>query len=106
MSILGRLMGTAENTARTAARSGRTGRGMPRSTGRTSTGRGYGRATTGRAGRGRATPAASGLGGLIGGLLAAYAVDQLALRRRGQALPVLACAAVGALAVAGSVAVA
>jgi hypothetical protein len=69
MSILGRLMGTAENTARTAARGGRTGRGMPRSTGRMSTGRGYGRATTGRAGRGRATPAASGLGGLIGGLL-------------------------------------
>ncbi|WNV76204.1 hypothetical protein [Geodermatophilus sp. DSM 44513] len=68
MSILGRLMGTAENTARTAARGGR-GRGMaPR--GGMSTGRGYGRATSGRMGRGRpATPAASGLGGLIGGLL-------------------------------------
>ena len=70
MSILGRLMGTAENTARSAARGGRAGRGMPRSTGRMSTGRGYGRATSGRAGRGRpATPAASGLGGLLGGLL-------------------------------------
>ena len=69
MSILGRLMGTAENTARTAARSGRTGRGMPRSTGRMSTGRGYGRTTSGRAGRGRATPAAGGLGGMLSGLL-------------------------------------
>ena len=63
-------MGTAENTARTAARSGRTGRGMPRSTGRMSTGRGYGRATSGRVGRGRPTPGGSGgLGGLLGGLL-------------------------------------
>jgi len=70
MSILGRLMGTAENTARTAARGGRTGRGMPRSTGRMSTGRGYGRATSGRVGRGRPTPGGSGgLGGLLGGLL-------------------------------------
>ena len=64
-------MGTAENTARTAARGGRMGRGAAPSRGRMSTGRGYGRATTGRVGRGRpATPAASGgLGGLIGGLL-------------------------------------
>ncbi len=64
-------MGTAESTARSAGRTaGRTGRGMPRSTGRVSTGRGYGRATSGRVGRGRpATPAASGLGGLLGGLL-------------------------------------
>ncbi len=69
MSILGRLMGTAENTARSAARGGRMNRGMaPR--GGMSTGRGYGRTTSGRVGRGRATPAASGgLGGLLGGLL-------------------------------------
>jgi membrane associated rhomboid family serine protease len=46
------------------------------------------------------------LGGLIGGGIAAYAMDQLAMRRRGQVLPVLAATAVGALAVAGSVAVA
>jgi membrane associated rhomboid family serine protease len=46
------------------------------------------------------------LGGLIGGGLAAFAMDQISMRRRGQALPVLAAAAVGALAVAGSVAVA
>jgi hypothetical protein len=35
-----------------------------------STGRGYGRATSGRVGRGRPTPGGSGgLGGLLGGLL-------------------------------------
>ena len=63
-------MGTAENTARTAARGGRMNRGAAPTRGRVSTGRGYGRATSGRGGRGRpATPAASGLGGLLGGLL-------------------------------------
>jgi hypothetical protein len=70
-------MGTAENTARTAARGGRMNRGAAPTRGRVSTGRGYGRATSGRGGRatsgrggrGRATPASSGLGGLLGGLL-------------------------------------
>ncbi len=61
-------MGTAENTARTAARGGRMGRGAAPTRGM-STGRGYGRATSGRVGRGRPTPAAGGLGGLLGGLL-------------------------------------
>jgi membrane associated rhomboid family serine protease len=46
------------------------------------------------------------IGGLIGGALAAFAMEQLARRRRGVALPVLACAAVALLAVAGSLAVA
>jgi membrane associated rhomboid family serine protease len=46
------------------------------------------------------------LGGLIGGAATAYAMDQLAQRRRGVVLPVIACVAVGALAVAGSLAVA
>jgi hypothetical protein len=69
MSILGRLMGTAENTARTAARGGRMNRGAAPTRGRMSTGRGYGRATSGRVGRGRATPAAGGLGGMLSGLL-------------------------------------
>jgi hypothetical protein len=45
------------------------------------------------------------LGGLVGGAATAYVMDQLSRRRRGAALPVLACAAVGALAVAGSFAV-
>lgn len=66
-------MGTAEGTARSAARGGRMGRGMaPRGravSGRAGTGRGYGRTTSGRVGRGRPTTAASGLGGLLGGLL-------------------------------------
>ena len=69
MSILGRLMGTAENTARTAARGGRMNRGAAPTRGRMSTGRGYGRATSGRVGRGRATPASGGLGGMLSGLL-------------------------------------
>jgi membrane associated rhomboid family serine protease len=47
------------------------------------------------------------LGGLIGGALAAFAMEQLAQRRRGGvALPVVACVVVGLLAVAGSLAVA
>jgi membrane associated rhomboid family serine protease len=45
------------------------------------------------------------LGGLIGGAATAYVMDQLAQRRRGDVLPVLACVAVGALAVVGSYAV-
>ena len=74
-------MGTAENTARSATRGGRTtGRGMARSTGRAttgrvstgrvSTGRGYGRTTARGMGRGRPTTAATGgLGGMLSGLL-------------------------------------
>src|ERR671914_322066 len=46
------------------------------------------------------------LGGLVGGAATAYVMDQLAQRRRGVVLPVIACVAVGALAVAGSLAVA
>jgi hypothetical protein len=46
------------------------------------------------------------IGGLVGGALAAFAMEQLARRRRGVALPVLVCVAVGALAFAGSLAVA
>ena len=64
MSILGKLMGTAESTARNAARGGRgaarPGRGMARSTGRTSRGMGRGRATP---------PTAGGIGGIVSGLL-------------------------------------
>ena len=65
MSILGRLMGTAETATRGAARGGRgaarPGRGMPRATTR-----GMGRGT----GRGRGTPAASGgIGRLVEGFL-------------------------------------
>jgi hypothetical protein len=83
MSILGRLMGTAETAAKGAGRGRRTtarptrgtarttglrGRSVNKSTGRTfggGTGRGFG-----RAGRGRPAPAASGgLGQLVQGLL-------------------------------------
>jgi membrane associated rhomboid family serine protease len=46
------------------------------------------------------------LGGLIGGVACALAMDQLAQRRRGVLLPVLACVAVGVLALVGAVAVA
>jgi membrane associated rhomboid family serine protease len=46
------------------------------------------------------------LGGLIGGAAAAYAMDQLAGRRRGVALPVAACLAIGAVAAVAAVAVA
>ena len=43
------------------------------------------------------------IGGLIGGSIAAFAMDRLAARRRGIALPVAACVAVAAVAVAGAV---
>jgi membrane associated rhomboid family serine protease len=47
------------------------------------------------------------LGGLVGGALAAFLMDQAAERRRGGiGLPLLICAVVGALAAAGSFAVA
>jgi membrane associated rhomboid family serine protease len=45
------------------------------------------------------------LGGLIGGALAGWLIDQAQDRRRGVALPVVACVAVGAVAVAGAFAV-
>jgi membrane associated rhomboid family serine protease len=45
------------------------------------------------------------VGGLIGGGLAALAIDRLAGVRRGNLLPVLACAAIGAVSVAGAIAV-
>jgi membrane associated rhomboid family serine protease len=46
------------------------------------------------------------LGGLIGGALCALAMEQLIRHRRGNLLPVLACVAVGIVAVAGALAVA
>ena len=45
------------------------------------------------------------LGGLVGGALAAFLMDQAFERRRGIAIPIAACVLVGALAVAGSMAV-
>ncbi len=45
------------------------------------------------------------VGGLVGGALAGFLMDQAQRRRRGVALPVVACALVGAVAVAGSFAV-
>jgi membrane associated rhomboid family serine protease len=45
------------------------------------------------------------VGGLIGGGLAALAMEWLAPRRRGDLLPVLACAAVAVVSVAGAIAV-
>ena len=45
------------------------------------------------------------LGGLIGGALAAFLMDQAFERRRGIALPIVSCVVVGALSVAGAVAV-
>jgi hypothetical protein len=45
------------------------------------------------------------IGGLIGGALAGWAMDQVSARRRGLALPLVVCAAVGAIAVAGAFAV-
>jgi hypothetical protein len=75
MSILGRLMGTAETAARSTARGGRTSARPGRASARP--GRGVGRGVaqpTGRRGFGRsraATPAptSGGLGQLVGGLL-------------------------------------
>ena len=45
------------------------------------------------------------IGGLIGGGLAAYAMDRVSARRRGIALPVAICVAVAAVSVAGAIAV-
>ena len=45
------------------------------------------------------------LGGLIGGGIAAFAMDKLGDRRRGVALPVAACVAVGLVAAVAGVAV-
>jgi membrane associated rhomboid family serine protease len=45
------------------------------------------------------------VGGLIGGAIAALAMDRLSGVRRGDLLPVLACAAVGAVSVVGAVVV-
>jgi membrane associated rhomboid family serine protease len=46
------------------------------------------------------------IGGLIGGAIAALAMEWLSQRRRGSLLPVLACAAVGAVSVVGALSVA
>jgi membrane associated rhomboid family serine protease len=45
------------------------------------------------------------IGGLIGGAIAALAIERLGAMRRGDLLPVLACAAVGAVSVVGAIAV-
>ncbi len=45
------------------------------------------------------------IGGLIGGAIAALAIEWLGSRRRGDLLPVLACVAVGAVSVAGAIVV-
>jgi membrane associated rhomboid family serine protease len=46
------------------------------------------------------------VGGLIGGAIAALAIDRLGALRRGDLLPVLACVVIGAVSVAGAIAVA
>jgi membrane associated rhomboid family serine protease len=46
------------------------------------------------------------VGGLIGGAIAAFAVDRLGSVRRGDLLPVLACVVVGAVSIAGAIVVA
>jgi membrane associated rhomboid family serine protease len=46
------------------------------------------------------------LGGLIGGALAAFAMDQLGQRRRGVVAPVAVCVALGAIVAAASIAIA
>jgi membrane associated rhomboid family serine protease len=46
------------------------------------------------------------LGGLVAGAAAAYAMDQISERRKGPAGPIAACLIVGAIAVAGALAVA
>jgi membrane associated rhomboid family serine protease len=45
------------------------------------------------------------IGGLIGGAIAALAIERLGALRRGDLLPVLACAAVGLVSVVGAIAV-
>ncbi len=45
------------------------------------------------------------IGGLIGGAIAALAIERLGAMRRGDLLPVLACAAVGLVSVVGAIAV-
>jgi membrane associated rhomboid family serine protease len=45
------------------------------------------------------------IGGLIGGAVAALAIERLGATRRGDLLPVLACVAVGAVSVVGAIAV-
>jgi membrane associated rhomboid family serine protease len=45
------------------------------------------------------------VGGLIGGAIAALAIERLGAMRRGELLPVLACTAVGAVSVLGAIAV-
>jgi membrane associated rhomboid family serine protease len=45
------------------------------------------------------------IGGLIGGAIAALAIERLSARRAGDLLPVLACAAVGVVAVVGAIVV-
>jgi len=49
---------------------------------------------------------AAHIGGLIGGAIAALAMEWLGSRRRGDLLPVLACVAVGAVSVVGAISVA
>ena len=46
------------------------------------------------------------LGGLVGGAIAALAIDRLGALRKGNLLPVLACVAIGAVSVVGAIAVA
>jgi membrane associated rhomboid family serine protease len=46
---------------------------------------------------------AAHIGGLVGGAIAALAMEWLSPRRRGDLLPVLACVAVGAVSVAGAI---
>jgi membrane associated rhomboid family serine protease len=46
---------------------------------------------------------AAHIGGLIGGAIAALAMEYLGARRRGDLLPVLACVAVGAVSVVGAI---
>jgi membrane associated rhomboid family serine protease len=45
------------------------------------------------------------VGGLIGGTIAALAIERLSAQRRGDLLPVLACAAVGVISVIGAIVV-
>jgi membrane associated rhomboid family serine protease len=45
------------------------------------------------------------IGGLIGGAIAALAIERLGAKRRGDLVPVLACAAIGLVSVVGAIAV-